>query len=109
MGVLHWESPVAGGLGTIRDTPPSSMAPCRNKTTPPCNTHPGAFFSPSCLPPCWRPAPALRPPPRQPQRRAPSTTAPCSAAISARSEEHTSELQSPCNLVCRLLLEKKKN
>src|SRR5256885_10822751 len=27
----------------------------------------------------------------------------------ARSEEHTSELQSPCNLVCRLLLEKKKH
>src|SRR2546426_9016426 len=26
-----------------------------------------------------------------------------------RSEEHTSELQSPCNIVCRLLLEKKKN
>src|SRR5256885_5015747 len=33
-------------------------------------------------------------------------TAPCR---SHRSEEHTSELQSPCNLVCRLLLEKKKN
>src|SRR2546426_6030542 len=30
-------------------------------------------------------------------------------AANARSEEHTSELQSPCNLVCRLLLEKKKN
>src|SRR5688500_19713118 len=28
--------------------------------------------------------------------------------IEGRSEEHTSELQSPCNLVCRLLLEKKK-
>src|SRR5256885_13195509 len=28
---------------------------------------------------------------------------------SGRSEEHTSELQSPCNLVCRLLLEKKKH
>src|SRR5205807_9603431 len=28
--------------------------------------------------------------------------------INHRSEEHTSELQSPCNLVCRLLLEKKK-
>src|SRR5256885_13040068 len=28
--------------------------------------------------------------------------------ILQRSEEHTSELQSPCNLVCRLLLEKKK-
>src|SRR5205807_573667 len=28
--------------------------------------------------------------------------------VEIRSEEHTSELQSPCNLVCRLLLEKKK-
>src|SRR5256885_7300113 len=34
--------------------------------------------------------------------RLPSVTFP------PRSEEHTSELQSPCNLVCRLLLEKKK-
>src|SRR5256885_10580750 len=41
--------------------------------------------------------------------------APCAAALARaahgfhdRSEEHTSELQSPCNLVCRLLLEKKK-
>src|SRR5256885_5309987 len=30
------------------------------------------------------------------------------ARVDHRSEEHTSELQSPCNLVCRLLLEKKK-
>src|SRR5256885_8697376 len=30
------------------------------------------------------------------------------ASTRSRSEEHTSELQSPCNLVCRLLLEKKK-
>src|SRR5256885_8559857 len=30
------------------------------------------------------------------------------ARVVKRSEEHTSELQSPCNLVCRLLLEKKK-
>src|SRR5256885_8432725 len=29
-------------------------------------------------------------------------------SLIGRSEEHTSELQSPCNLVCRLLLEKKK-
>src|SRR5256885_3441504 len=35
--------------------------------------------------------------------------APRLAAVAARSEEHTSELQSPCNLVCRLLLGKKKN
>src|SRR5256885_11725542 len=32
-----------------------------------------------------------------------------SQPLHLRSEEHTSELQSPCNLVCRLLLEKKKN
>src|SRR2546426_2229266 len=32
-----------------------------------------------------------------------------SPPATGRSEEHTSELQSPCNLVCRLLLEKKKN
>src|SRR5256885_13239546 len=49
------------------------------------------------------------------RRRAPSGTAPAasreprarSAGVVDRSEEHTSELQSPCNLVCRLLLEKK--
>src|SRR5256885_4599625 len=32
----------------------------------------------------------------------------CRPEPHSRSEEHTSELQSPCNLVCRLLLEKKK-
>src|SRR5256885_7579997 len=39
-----------------------------------------------------------------------STLSEMSTAVTrvARSEEHTSELQSPCNLVCRLLLEKKK-
>src|SRR2546426_8503249 len=46
-------------------------------------------------------------------RRAPtaerrSTTSGPGARDARRSEEHTSELQSPCNLVCRLLLEKKK-
>src|SRR2546426_6912708 len=37
-----------------------------------------------------------------------STVKPPETTIFTRSEEHTSELQSPCNLVCRLLLEKKK-
>src|ERR1039457_7429501 len=37
-----------------------------------------------------------------------SIGAPLPQAFDIRSEEHTSELQSPCNLVCRLLLEKKK-
>src|SRR5258708_22550662 len=36
------------------------------------------------------------------------TTWPCTPTLQARSEEHTSELQSPDHLVCRLLLEKKK-
>src|SRR2546426_8548124 len=38
-----------------------------------------------------------------------ATGAPVSTVVVKRSEEHTSELQSPCNLVCRLLLEKKKH
>src|SRR2546426_7120396 len=38
----------------------------------------------------------------------PSGAAPAPGCSASRSEEHTSELQSPCNLVCRLLLEKKK-
>src|SRR5688572_31762821 len=37
------------------------------------------------------------------------SAAPAAAAQRVRSEEHTSELQSQSNLVCRLLLEKKKN
>src|SRR5256885_10541419 len=43
----------------------------------------------------------------RPLRRRPARS-PCHRRL-RRSEEHTSELQSPCNLVCRLLLEKKKN
>src|SRR2546426_7706830 len=42
-----------------------------------------------------------------PERAAGVSTAE-GAGLGTRSEEHTSELQSPCNLVCRLLLEKKK-
>src|SRR2546430_6891172 len=38
-----------------------------------------------------------------------STTSPSSPAEGSRSEEHTSELQSQSNIVCRLLLEKKKS
>src|SRR5438445_13070162 len=44
---------------------------------------------------------------RRPSRHA-TTACGCSAATTARSEEHTSELQSRQYLVCRLLLEKKK-
>src|SRR5256885_4452263 len=48
---------------------------------------------------------------RQSRRDAPSRSTQCvpgGDVLLKRSEEHTSELQSPCNLVCRLLLEKKK-
>src|SRR5256885_12550643 len=45
---------------------------------------------------------------RPPCLRRSSPAGPTAMATAARSEEHTSELQSPCNLVCRLLLEKKK-
>src|SRR5256885_14999645 len=44
--------------------------------------------------------------PRPPARSASLSVTPFLRG--SRSEEHTSELQSPCNLVCRLLLEKKK-
>src|SRR5438477_9009519 len=51
----------------------------------------------------WPPSPPkLSPPPISPSPHSP-------AARVSRSEEHTSELQSHVNLVCRLLLEKKKN
>src|SRR5258708_19384722 len=40
---------------------------------------------------------------------APAAGAAAPPLVAARSEEHTSELQSPDHLVCRLLLEKKKN
>src|SRR2546426_5083080 len=43
------------------------------------------------------------------QQLADQEHAAAAGAVNQRSEEHTSELQSPCNLVCRLLLEKKKS
>src|SRR2546426_7855407 len=54
----------------------------------------------------WRPGAVV--PPRTSRCRAQCVPYLIVAQIE-RSEEHTSELQSPCNLVCRLLLEKKKN
>src|SRR5437763_10281997 len=47
-------------------------------------------------------------PSRRPRRRASCRASPCAPFPRVRSEEHTSELQSPMYLVCRLLLEKKK-
>src|SRR5262249_60875857 len=63
-------------------------------------------------PPSSRPRSRARPSPPPPPRRDPAArSAPCGPRASPpggpRSEEHTSELQSLTNLVCRLLLEKK--
>src|SRR5256885_8763024 len=66
---------------------------------------PGERATSACSRPAdrsWLADPQFRPPPN----RRPGL--PDRAASDCRSEEHTSELQSPCNLVCRLLLEKKK-
>src|SRR5690242_20904982 len=49
-----------------------------------------------------------RPPADAPAAPARSATTPATSPPGSRSEEHTSELQSHVNLVCRLLLEKKK-
>src|SRR2546426_8081160 len=53
-------------------------------------------------------ATTARPTSEAPRCAATAPLSPRSRLLKIRSEEHTSELQSPCNLVCRLLLEKKK-
>src|SRR5256885_11526234 len=63
----------------------------------------GKTLATDCVPDIFLPEP--RPPPAA--ERCWGTTYQ-HGDTSRRSEEHTSELQSPCNLVCRLLLEKKK-
>src|SRR3712207_9200895 len=64
-------------------------------------------------PSAWAPTRCASRPPTPPPGTIRRPTTACSstrrAATSARSEEHTSELQSRQYLVCRLLLEKKKN
>src|SRR6266446_5118734 len=75
---------------------------------------PACPHHPRHLPRPYPSLPADREPSGAPARRAArgsqsNTSATADRAESRRrSEEHTSELQSPCNLVCRLLLEKKK-
>src|SRR2546422_1836875 len=59
----------------------------------------------ACSPPGW---PALLLPLPRPRSAAAYRSAQSAPAAAARSEEHTSELQSRLHLVCRLLLEKKK-
>src|SRR2546425_1659266 len=60
----------------------------------------------SCVRPAWVPPPSHRTPSSRVPRIRPGSC--CGPMRAARSEEHTSELQSLAYLVCRLLLEKKK-
>src|SRR5256885_7412050 len=57
---------------------------------------------------CTSQAPSMSATGTHASRMSLSMLSPSLLADADRSEEHTSELQSPCNLVCRLLLEKKK-
>src|SRR2546426_8743264 len=78
--------------------PPSCARSSQFLQAPPCSR-----WQQSCFEEHFH---TLLPPGQARPAIAPSNPFP--SAATARSEEHTSELQSPCNLVCRLLLEKKK-
>src|SRR5437016_11445374 len=82
---LHWTFQPARQHSPSANLTNRSVVPCRPRTVPQVHT------SPSCVIATMAPAPASE-----------ATT------FGGRSEEHTSELQSLTNLVCRLLLEKKK-
>src|SRR2546426_1775470 len=89
----------------IRRPPRSTLFPYTTlfrSYTPPTAGGEGGKPSPPWLADCGNGTqPALR-------IAAARVSSPYIGTLSNRSEEHTSELQSPCNLVCRLLLEKKK-
>src|SRR5688500_18841768 len=74
-------------------------------TAPPASTGTPGEPTPTHPTPVAVPVPSGAPPGTEPNPISSATPAPSGTG---RSEEHTSELQSPCNLVCRLLLEKKK-
>src|ERR1039457_2417423 len=105
---------VIGALNLFRASPGAlPPAAVRGGRAPRPGQGPGVQpppgFRQETQPPPVRPRPGLRRRLRNPHQPAPGHAA--AAAFRAggpRSEEHTSELQSPCNLVCRLLLEKKK-
>src|SRR2546426_3639880 len=90
----------------IRRPPRSTLFPYTTLFRSPCPDAPAPRRAPPPATSCQRPS----------CRRSRSSASPPQVlrprevlgSIDVRSEEHTSELQSPCNLVCRLLLEKKK-
>src|SRR2546426_8248660 len=112
--------PARTAVPVVRDSEYSNSAAPANEprnapiTLPTIGT--GTPSTAPTIPPTRAPHADRRDPPNVRVSRKPShhsTISPRKArpntAPMVRSEEHTSELQSPCNLVCRLLLEKKKN
>src|SRR5256885_12198098 len=85
----------------IRRPPRSTLFPYTTLFRSVFERTPKIGSSGSSRPDAPLPAPAYR------SRRDPLALLEAAAGAGYRSEEHTSELQSPCNLVCRLLLEKK--
>src|SRR5438552_14953882 len=92
---------VPPGLAKKCPAPPPLAPP------PPPPPPPAPPPAPPPPPPPPPPAPPPAPPPPPPPAPVPPPPPPPPAPPPGRSEEHTSELQSPDHLVCRLLLEKK--
>src|SRR2546426_5842523 len=87
----------------IRRPPRSTLFPTRRSS----DLLPGGLFSTNGLMSCAPAAASISAAAMDASVRIARSFSPKRQLI-LRSEEHTSELQSPCNLVCRLLLEKKK-
>src|SRR2546426_6563618 len=85
----------------IPSSPRAEWTRGSHKTFTSCSRSVRYTVSRSCPSPGWQPTSVI------PGGNSASRLISASTEIH-RSEEHTSELQSPCNLVCRLLLEKKK-
>src|SRR5256885_12961144 len=95
---------VQGQSPSPAESPAASPSPAEKAASPSPAESPAASPKEKATPKKAKPKRTARPAARpSPAARAIDDT----ANPPARSEEHTSELQSPCNLVCRLLLEKK--
>src|SRR5262249_61999210 len=92
----------------FNDPPTTEIYPLSlHDALPICPATPGSAHP--WTPPSVEGPSRTRPPPSPPGRECAGPLTCPSARVRSRSEEHTSELQSLTNLVCRLLLEKKKN
>src|SRR5256885_992462 len=97
--------PLAGAAAEVQESEVDIKTP--DGTADAHFVHPSRGAHPAVL--MWPDIYGLRPAFRQMGRRLAESGYAVLVVNPFRSEEHTSELQSPCNLVCRLLLEKKKN